>query len=55
MLGYAPQRMNHPDAFRKVEVKVTAAGRGRLRVRTRPGYTLAAEQPPTAEQKPEAR
>ncbi|HLZ51434.1 MAG TPA: VWA domain-containing protein [Candidatus Acidoferrum sp.] len=55
MLGYTPQRMNHLDAFRKVEVKVTAPGRGRLRVRTRPGYTLAAEQPPTAEQKPEAR
>ncbi len=55
MLGYTPQRMNHLDAFRKVEVKVTTPGRGRLRVRTRPGYTLAAEQPPTAEQKPEAR
>jgi VWFA-related protein len=55
MLGYAPQSMNHPDAFRKVEVKVTAPGRGRLRVRTRPGYTPAAEKLPTAELRPEAR
>jgi VWFA-related protein len=55
MLGYAPQRMNRLDAFRKVEVKVTAPGRGRLRVRTRPGYTPAAEKQSTAEIKPETR
>lgn len=49
MLGYAPQNMKRPDAFRKVEVKVTEAGRGRLRVRTRPGYTPAVENQPTAQ------
>jgi Ca-activated chloride channel family protein len=53
MLGYPPQNMNHPDAFRKIEVKVTAPGRSRLRVRTRPGYTPAAEKLPTAELRPE--
>jgi Ca-activated chloride channel homolog len=55
VLGYAPQNMNHPDAFRKVEVKVTARGRGRLHVRTRPGYTPGAEKEPTAEPRPEAK
>ncbi len=55
VLGYAPQNMNHPDAFRKVEVKVTAPGRGRLRVRTRQGYTPALEKLPTAELRPDAK
>ncbi|MGB2620730.1 MAG: VWA domain-containing protein, partial [Candidatus Acidiferrum sp.] len=55
VLGYAPQNMNHPDAFRKLEVKVTAPGRGRLRVRTRQGYTPALEKLPTAELRPGAR
>ncbi|MGC2528299.1 MAG: VWA domain-containing protein [Candidatus Acidiferrum sp.] len=55
MLGYAPQNMNHADSFRKVEVKVTAPGRGRLRVRTRPGYTPGAEKLPSAALRPEAR
>jgi Ca-activated chloride channel homolog len=48
-LGYAPQNIQRADAFRKVEVKVTATGHGSLRVRTRPGYSLAAEKPPTAQ------
>jgi Ca-activated chloride channel family protein len=47
-LGYKPQNIQRADAFRKVEVKVTAQGHGRLRVRTREGYSLAAEKPPTA-------
>jgi Ca-activated chloride channel homolog len=55
VLGYAPQNMNHPDAFRKVEVKVTAPGRGRLRVRTRQGYTPALEKLPTAVLRPDAK
>jgi len=55
MLGYAPQNMKRPDVFRKVEVKVTEAGRGRLRVRTRPGYTPAAENQPIAQPGPGAR
>ena len=49
MLGYAPQNLNRPGVFRKVEVKVTEADRGRLRVRTRPGYTPAGESQPTAQ------
>ena len=48
-LGYAPQNMHRADAFRKIEVKVTAQEHGRLRVRTRPGYSPAAEKPPTAQ------
>jgi Ca-activated chloride channel homolog len=42
-LGYAPQDIRRADAFRKVEVKVSAQGHGSLRVRTRPGYSLAAQ------------
>jgi Ca-activated chloride channel homolog len=47
-LGYKPQNPQRTDAFRKVEVKVTTQGHGSLRVRTREGYSLAAENPPTA-------
>jgi Ca-activated chloride channel family protein len=43
-LGYVPQNTKRADAFRKVEVKVHASGHGRLRVRTRQGYSLAAEK-----------
>jgi Ca-activated chloride channel homolog len=42
-LGYAPQNMQRADAFRKIQVKVTAPGHGRLRVRTRHGYSLTVE------------
>jgi Ca-activated chloride channel homolog len=48
-LGYAPQNMKRVDAFRKIEVKVGAPGRGRLHVRTREGYSLAAEKQPTTQ------
>jgi len=48
-LGYAPQNMDHPDAFRKIQVKVAAPGHGRLLVRTRQGYSPAAEKQPTAQ------
>jgi Ca-activated chloride channel homolog len=48
-LGYAPQNMKRADAYRKVEVKVTAPGHGRLRVRTRQGYSPAAAKQPTAQ------
>jgi VWFA-related protein len=48
-LGYAPQNMKRADAFRKIEVKVTAPGQGRLRVRTRQGYSPAVEKQPTAQ------
>ena len=55
MLGYAPQNLKRLDAFRRVEVKVNAPDHGRLRVRTRPGYTPAVEKLPTAALGPEAR
>jgi VWFA-related protein len=42
-LGYAPQNIQRADAFRKIEVKVSAQGHGSLRVRTRPGYSLGAQ------------
>jgi len=54
-LGYAPQNVKGAGVFRKIEVKVTAAGRGRLRVRTRQGYSLAAEKQPTAQLGPGTR
>lgn len=38
-LGFVPQNMNGAHSFRKIEVKVTASGRGKLRVRTRLGYS----------------
>ena len=46
-LGYAPQNVQRADAFRKIEVKVSSRGHGSLHVRTRPGYSLAAEKSPT--------
>jgi Ca-activated chloride channel homolog len=48
-LGYAPQNLQRVDAFRKIEVKVSAQGRGSLRVRTRQGYSLGADKRPAAE------
>ena len=46
-LGYKPQNLQRTDTFRKVEVKVTTQGHGSLRVRTRDGYSLPAEKPPS--------
>jgi VWFA-related protein len=37
-LGFAPDRTGNDNSFRKIEVKVTAPGRGKIRVQTRPGY-----------------
>ena len=51
-IGYPPPNSSRTDAFRKVEVKVIAPGRGRMRVRTRPGYTLAASNQSTARTDP---
>src|SRR4029077_7283326 len=48
-LGYVPQNLRRADVFRKIEVKVAAPGHGSLRVRTRPGYSHAAEKPPTTQ------
>ena len=54
-LGYAPQNLKSAGAFRKIEVKVTAAGHGKLRVRTRQGYTPAVEKQPAAQLEPAAK
>jgi VWFA-related protein len=48
-LGYVPQNVKGAVAFRKIAVKVTAPGHGRLRVRTRQGYSPAAEKQPAAQ------
>ena len=48
-LGYAPQSSKGAGAFREIEVKVTATGHGKLRVRTRRGYSPAAEKQPAAQ------
>lgn len=37
-LGYVPQKLSGGGSFRRIEVKVSAAGHGRLNVRTRSGY-----------------
>jgi len=47
-LGYPPEKRIKGDSFRKIAVRVTAPGRGKVRVRTRAGYSLPAEKaPPT--------
>jgi Ca-activated chloride channel family protein len=52
-VGYVPQDLKRGDTFRKVEVKVTAENRGKLRVRTRQGYSLKAQKEPVAQLAPE--
>jgi Ca-activated chloride channel homolog len=42
VLGYVPPAKPDARAFRKVDVKVSAPGRGTLHVRSRPGYSVAA-------------
>lgn len=39
-LGFVPGARAGAQAFRRIEVKVSAAGHGRLRVRARPGYLV---------------
>jgi Ca-activated chloride channel homolog len=51
-LGYAPLNLSHAGAFRKIEVKVSAPGRGKLRVRTRQGYTPSTEKQAAAKLEP---
>jgi Ca-activated chloride channel family protein len=43
-LGFAPEKGTGRGSFRKVQVKVSAPGRGKLHVRTRPGYFAAGEK-----------
>ena len=54
-LGYAPQNLKSAGAFRKIEVKVAATSHGKLRVRTRQGYTPAVEKQPAAQLEPAAK
>jgi len=48
-IGYVPQNIKRADTFRKIEVKVTAPGHGRVRARTREGYSPAPEKQPAAQ------
>ncbi len=48
-LGFAPEKANDAHAFRKIEVKVSAAGQGKLHARTRTGYSAAAEKSPSTD------
>jgi len=48
-LGFAPEKRIKGDSFRKVTVRVTAPGRGKVRVRTRAGYSLPAEKVPPSQ------
>jgi VWFA-related protein len=48
-LGYTPLNIQRAGSFRKVEVKVIAPDHGRLRIRTREGYSTAAPTQPTAQ------
>ena len=43
-LGFSPDKTARDHSFRKIQVKVTAPGRGKIRVQTRPGYSNT-EQP----------
>ena len=44
-LGFAPEKANNAHAFRKIEVKVSAPGQGKLHARTRSGYSAAEDKP----------
>jgi Ca-activated chloride channel family protein len=46
-LGFEPEQTDHANSFRKIEVKVAAPGRGKLHVRSRPGYFGGQEKPPS--------
>lgn len=48
-LGYIPRNIKDALGYRKTEVKVVARERGRLHVRTRQGYSPAAEKQATAQ------
>jgi Ca-activated chloride channel family protein len=45
-LGYIPQKIGDNHSFRKLEVKITSSGHGKLHVRTRPGYSPSVEKQP---------
>lgn len=54
-LGYVPQSAKGSEAFRKLEVKVNAPGKGRLHIRTRQGYSIAGAMQPTLARGPETK
>jgi hypothetical protein len=43
-LGFVPETTGSTDSFRRITVKVSVPGRGKLRVRTRPGYFKPGQQ-----------
>lgn len=43
-LGFVPQETGTTDSFRQIKVKVDAPGRGKIQVRTRPGYFKTEQQ-----------
>ncbi len=45
-LGFVPEKRNTGNSFRKIQVKVSVAGRGKVRVRTRTGYFAGGKQRP---------
>jgi Ca-activated chloride channel homolog len=47
-LGFTPESTPGAHSFRKIEVKVAAPGRGKLHVRSRPGYIGGQEGPSSA-------
>jgi Ca-activated chloride channel family protein len=47
-LGFTPEKQRNGASYRKIQVKVSAPGRGKLHVRSRPGYFGAQENPPPA-------
>jgi Ca-activated chloride channel family protein len=47
-LGYVPKQMKQSRGYRKTEVKVVATDRGRLHVRSRPGYSPATQDQATS-------
>ena len=43
-IGYVPRKMGSADSFRKIQVKIAAPNRDKLRVRTRLGYLPVSEK-----------
>ena len=54
-LGYIPRNIKDAHGYRKTEVKVVAPDRARLHVRTRQGYSPAAQKQPAAQTGPGTR
>jgi Ca-activated chloride channel homolog len=47
-LGFSPEHAADAHSYRKIEVKVVAPGKGKLHVRTRPGYSGSQDAPSAA-------